>query len=433
MPNFPGIALIIDELFDLAYLPLITDNPAKAIQQKSFIDLKYYLQNNGISFATITNTNDIVQLKKRINSYDNVRLLILDLDLNDDGEVGEDDDYLTIFLILQEALNKFGYFFLLINSAHAEKWDEIKKVLPIEINIFSAKKSPVDTYDKSSEISITDKLTALKTNNFSLELIYDFECFLNTARDKAFQGIIDFEKRTWNKIYKQIHNEAGSYANFIVSDLLLSLIKQHMIGDKYSIPTTDDPINVDIAKKAFVNANYISNANSALSSQPIWTGNLYHIENPVIPHLQYAVIITPECDISQGKFLHYQIVCGYEFNESTFPVNYHPDSYTQLVPPIHVLKSGMSKGKWKAKDNLQNKNNFIEHLYTLPFCSINDKTVILDFRDITFVTSNRISTYKLIRRVGDPVLTDLLNKISGIFNRKGLPPFLPSNINPLGY
>lgn len=354
--------------------------------------------------------------------------------MNDDGEVGEDDDYLTIFLILQEALNKFGYFFLLINSAHAEKWEEIKKVLPTEIKIFSAKNSPVDSYDKSSEISITDKLTALKANNYSLELIYDFECFLNIARDKAFQGLIDFEKRTWNKIYKQIHNEAGSYANYIVSDLLLSLIKQHMIGDKYSVPTTDDPIDSDIAKKAFVNANYISNVNSALSSQPIWTGNLYYIENPGIPFLHYAVIITPECDIAQDKILHYQIVCGYEFNESTYPANYDPNSYTQLPPPIHVLKSGKNKatGKWKPKDKLEKKANFIEHLYTLPFCSINDKTVILDFRDITFVTTNRITTYKLIRRVGDPVLTDLLNKISGIFNRKGLPPFLPSNINPLG-
>jgi len=117
--------------------------------------------------------------------------------------------------------------------------------------------------------------------------------------------------------------------------------------------------------------------------------------------------------------------------EETFPEAYDPVNFAGKTPPIHVLKNGMSKGKWKAKDTLKNKANFIEHLYVLPFSSVSNKSVVIDFRDITFITQSKLSGLKLIKRVNDPMITDILDKISGIYNRKGLPPILPFSINPL--
>lgn len=428
---FPGNALIIDELFELAYQTPITDNPIHEVQQKSFIGLKNFLDNNGITFSAITTTSDASELKNRISSYSNIRLIILDLDLNDDGEVGEVDDYPVIFLILREAIKKFGYFFLLINSAHAEKWQDIKNNLPEDLRLFAAKGTPSDVYDKTSQVSIVEKLDVIKSRNYSLELLFDFESFLNEARDKAFQGLIDQEKRTWNKIYNQVQSEAGNYANYIICDMLFSLVKQHMLGASFTIPKVDDPIDESIAKRAFINATYILNRGNVLDNQPKWTGNLYYIQNPSIPHLHYALIVTPECDIAQNRFLHYQIICGYEVNDNTFPNTYDPAAFADTAPPLHALKNGRSKGKWKNKETLLNKSNFIEHLYLLPYASNNEKSIIFDFRDLTFVTQNRLDTFQLIKRVTDPVMTDILNKISGIYNRKGLPPILPLKLNPL--
>lgn len=428
---FPGNALIIDELFELAYMPQITGNPINEVQQKSFIELKQFLDNNGIAFSVISTTSDAGLLKTRINSYSNIRLIILDLDLNDDGEVGEMDDYPVIFLILREALKQFGYFFLLISSAHAEKWQDVKGSLPEDLKLFGTKGTPSDVYDKNSQSSILDKLNDIKGRNYSLELLFDFESFLNGARDKAFQGLIDQEKRTWNKIYKQIHKEAGNYANYIVSDMLFSLIKQYMIGITFTIPQADDPIDESIAKKAFINSSYILNNQNLLEKQPKWTGNLYYINNPSIPLLHYALIVTPECDIAQNRFIHYQVICGYEVNEDTFPTTYDPESFNDVNPPVHALKNGKSKGRWKNKEALSNHKNFIEHLYLLPFASVNEKSIVFDFRDMTFLTPQRIQSFQLIKRVSDSIMADVLNKISGIYNRKGLPPILPLNMNLL--
>ena len=426
MNRFPGIALIIDDQFNLTYQPEVEDLGLK-VQQNSLKTLKLFLETNYIPFVSITNTTDIGFVSQSIKSYSNVRLISLDLDLNNDGSVGEEDDFLLINHIISEAIKNYGYFFLLINSAHSERWEEIKQQLPDPIAFLKNKNSLVECFNKNEDTT-ADKLLELQIRNYSLELIYDFEVALNNARDKSFNGLIDTEKRTWNKIFKQIEEEAGDFASYSINEILLSNLKQHLLTVKYSTPELIDPIDEDIVKKAFINSNYINISDSILEEQPIWTGNLYYIKNPPIIGLHYALIINPECDIAQKKLINYMVVYGYEVNSLTFPHDYDHTKYDEENPPIHSLRQGKSKGKWRDKTNLSSQKNFQDHFYTLPFASKEGKTIILDFREITSFVYKKSEDVKLIKRIIDPMITDILDKISLIFNRKGLPKILTDKI-----
>jgi len=116
MNKFPGIALLIDDQFDLVYKDDIEylddiDSQKLKIQQTSLKIVNSFLTDNHIPYVNIKETSDISKMIDSINSYSNVRLLILDLDLNNDGNVGPEDDYALIFKILETAIIAYGYFF----------------------------------------------------------------------------------------------------------------------------------------------------------------------------------------------------------------------------------------------------------------------------------------------------------------------------------
>lgn len=422
MSSFPGIALIIDDQFAFTNQPEVEDIGLKT-QQASLKDLKEFFENNFIPFVTITDTNDVGKVINSIKSYSNVRLISLDLDLNNDGFVNEEDDFLLINQILVNAAKTYGYFFLLINSAHSEKWEDIKNQLPEEVDFFKNKNSLVECFNKN-ERNAADKLLELQIKNYSLELIYDFEVALNKARDKSFGGLIDTEKRTWNKIFKQIESEAGDFASYSINEILLSNLKQHLLSIKYSIPENDDPIDENIIKIAFQNANYIDILGLKIDEKTVWTGNLYFIENAVIENFNYALIINPECDIAQKKILNNLIVYGYEANETTFPKEYDHTKYKDSTPPTHPFRQGKSSKGWKDSDTLKKPSNFKEHFYTLPFASKDGKTIILDFREVSTIVCEDSEEIILVKRIIDPMMTDILDKFSLLFNRKGLPKIL---------
>lgn len=418
--------MIIDDQFNLVYEE-DSDEADIVIQQKPLKILKQFLEDNCIPFVPITDTDPKYVLNKIIN-YDNVRLLVLDLDLNDDGEVGEIDDIPLIIQILETALTRYGYFFLLVNSAHSEVWDtDINPKLLVNKSVFSKQNSSFKIIAKGN-VKLENIFFELLENNFSLELIYDFECLLNRARDQAFYGLVDYEKRTWNRIYKQLLDETSSQSSFLLSGSFLTIIKQFLLNANYSDPEKIDPIDDRIAVEAFGQINYITNINENLSLHPKWTGNLYLIPNPEIDNLNYALIVTPECDLAQAKFINYQIVLGYEINELTFPSDYDHLKHETNPNSMHAIKGGKTKKGWRTKDNLSVNKGVIEHLYLLPFASQNTKTVVLDFRDLTFVNSATIDSWTLVKRVNDPMLTDIMDKLSLIFNRKGLLPILPSTL-----
>lgn len=411
MGYFPGSIMVIDDQFGLVY----QDEPlalSDKIQYKSFIDIKRFADNNGIPLISITDTQDAESLQQTIKRYDNVRLLILDLDLNNDGSVSSEDDYLTVKLIVKTALKKFGYFILMINSAHSGEWNNIVEEIKTEVNPNLLNKFTYK-FDKTSDESAYDSISKIG-DNYSMEIIYHFETKLNEARDKAFNNYFDFEKNSWEKMHQALIHETGSMAHNEISNILFATIKQHMIDSRYPTPKEngnpfiDDPA---IKKLVFETINYTRNTNNRLIDQPIWTGNLYQT-NIEGESRKYALIITPECDFAQGKNIFYKVVYGFEINESTFPENYKENN-EETLPLFFSRAKRMSK---KAFSTDYKKPN--QYLYLLQY--VTESIIYIDFRDVRSHEIIDLENWTLILRINEPMITDILDKYANLHNRKGL-------------
>ncbi|MDJ1483585.1 hypothetical protein QNI16_24010 [Cytophagaceae bacterium YF14B1] len=427
MAYFPGNIMIIDDQFDLIYNAVPSETEFQ-IQYNSLLGIRKFSEDNGIPLIAISDTQDVESLKKKMVAYRNVRLLIIDLDLNNDGSVNEEDDYLLIYLILETAIEQYGYFLLMINSAHSEAWESIKSKMPGTINS-KLIDNLTHVYSKSDETAAYKSIDLIG-KNFSAELIYHFECTLNMARDKAFSNFLDFEKDSWKKIYLSFKKETGLMAHNDISNILLGILKQHFIDTTY--PDIDDEgfdHDSDLRKLIYKTINYTDNQKGILTKQPIWTGNLYYI-NTNSEDRKYALIITPECDIAQNKHIYYKAIYGFEINDVTFPESYENNNITQdQKPPLYPFRVGkiQNNGRldWGTKRALKNKvaeyKSFNQYLFPLPY--ITENLVYLDFRDIDSVSREDIVLkWKLLLRINEPMITHITDSYSNLVNRKGLLP-----------
>jgi len=417
MGYFPGNIMVIDDKFDLVYHGEPED-PSDRVQYKSLIDVKNFAENNGIPLISITETDDTTELQKTINHYNNVRLLVLDLDLNNDGIVSETDDYLTVRLIIRTAVKKYGYFILMINSAHLNEWKNIAKDIREDINsnLFD---HLTYTFNKASDENAYDSLKTIESN-YSSEMIYHFEASLNEARDKAFNQYFDFETNSWEKIYLTLKHETGLMAHNEISNILLSTVKHFLINSKYKEPEEDENPAEDpkIKQLVFETINYTRNNNRQLEEQPIWTGNLY-ATNISEEGRKFALVITPECDIAQGKNLFYKVVYGFEINEQTLPEKYD-DKDGEPFPLFFQRAKRMTKNKLE-KEYVNINKALNQYLYLLKY--ISSKWIFIDFRDVRSHENVDLEKWKLLLRINEPLITDILDKYSNLHNRKGLVSF----------
>lgn len=430
MAYFPGNIMVIDDKYALVHHEEPREREDQ-IQYNSLLGVKKYCEANGIPLIAITDPIDAEALKKTIEKYDNVRMLILDLDLNNDGNVNPEDDYETIFLILRTALKKFGYFLLLINSAHAEAWESIKKVMPEDINP-NLIKNLTHLFDKTKKDNAYDALTVIG-KNYSAELIYDFETMLNSARDKAFGSFLEFEKDGWKKIYETLFRESGEIVHNDITNILLGIVKQHLLNDKYKKPEENIVAESSDALKQLIykTINYSLNKNNIFGNQKIWTGNLY--KTNLDEERRYALVITPECDIANNKHIFYKILFGFAINEVSLPLAYDNKNFTiEQTPPLFAYRSGTRNENgvlsWGSRKFLISKATKHESpnqfLYPLPF--VEGDPLFLDFRDVTSISEEKMkeNNWELLLRINESMITDIIDKYSNLYNRKGLLPIL---------
>lgn len=433
MSIFPGNVLIIDDQFNLGYQNEEPEHFALKQQWQNFRRLKNLLDNNGFCYSVITETKEIGSIMAQLKKYQNIRLLILDLDLDESGEV-EEADILMVKQIVLGSLEIFGYYFLAINSSYSSKWEEIKNEMILELKedeILNQRKihflsNFCISLDKSN-IDIESQILDLLSNKFSHELITQFECYLNKARDNALSPFLDFTTETWEHLYKILREDMDSreHVNFTLNSLLFGLLKQQMIDSNYTVPQEKDlTIDEDLHKNIIKGFNYLTNKNNLLDKHPVWTGNLYYDESGSELE-KYSLIITPECDIAQTKSNGFTVVLGFELD---FPQDYKPENFKGEAPtPLSIRFAGKKgDGNWKPKSEIETFYKG-QGFYILLHSSINNKHLVFDLRSA--FRSNSIQSEKsiLLLRVNEPIITDIMDKYSAIYNRKGVPRLVPKN------
>lgn len=418
MNNFPGGVLIIDDgLKHLETYKKPADISNSQIK-KEFIVLSSivkFFNDQGTSLFKISDFSSTKTVIKNIQKLRNIRIILLDLDLNNNGDV-DIEDISFIKTILEISKKQFGYFYLIINSAHHTKWDEIKKEIIEDKSEYSSLVSNLSiSYKKRTDI--TNKLQLYLSSNLSINLIYHFESELNKARDKAFSDFIDYDKETWQLLCELIKKESGELVSQEITNIFINILKQQLIGISYSVtPTKTQTYDSDILKRIYQGVNYSKNHGKALDKQQIWTGNLYRT-NSKDPSWEYAIVITPECDIAQKKHLLYKIIYGIEINDQNF------QAQAGSISPI-IEKFNLDKGEIPTRKSIEHKiknNNRIQSsLFVLPHSSINSKSIVFDYRVSNSILESKIKKWKLVLRINDPLITHILDEYSNLFNRKGL-------------
>ncbi|ODS36916.1 hypothetical protein BEH94_05880 [Candidatus Altiarchaeales archaeon WOR_SM1_SCG] len=391
-----------------------------------------FFETEGIPVMKISDTQNLQFITEYIQKLRNIRLLILDLDLNGDGNVDLDDEEL-IRKILEISVKEYGYFFLLINSAHKEKWEEIKENIHNDIHVKKVIENLSHVFSKEDDL--WDTLEKIMEEKFSLNLIYKFEQNLNKARDSAFREFIDFDTDTWNNLIHLMSKESGEIVHSNITNIMLVLLKQHMLSVKYNPPNncSNQSRDKDIIKNLYKSLNYVLNENEILDNDPIWTGNLYKTNYTDIGK-KLALVITPECDIAQKNNIEqYKVLYGFEINDTTFCKYDHKDNNTVNIP-LFTKRAGrsMNNNNWRSRKDLNQIKNPNQYLYILPFAIENNSTC-MDFRFSETVSKEDTNTWNLKLRVIEPLITDIMDKYSNLFNRKGLIdfPFKEAKINLL--
>ena len=419
----PGSALLVDDQLDK-----MND------ESRNLWNLIVALNKKGIPVLTFSSYY-VNEFKELIRKSSNIRLVILDLDLDGDGNVSDADEE-VIKNFLKILLDKYGYFFLFIYSAHKEKWEDIKGTIMEELGIESSRvffENMVFEFQKGDDIRdvIIQKIRDIS----SLSLFYGFEGEFNKARDNVARNFIEFDKETWKYILCNQKKEVGDLWMHELAHLLLALIK-HNLTENISFPvelTEDcdsvrDNYSLDMISKVYRAFNYIDN----IPSNVIFTGNLYQT-NYEDTEKEYALIITPACDIAQnrntGKFV---VVYGFNVND-----NFHSD-YDRASdnPPLYVRKAGKDRNRpnmWRTFNSLNKIKNPNQYIYLLPF-AIKDPAsesythVALDFRIVETVPEELVNSWHFKLRLNDPLMVDIQDKFSNLFNRVGLPTLLPGEI-----
>ena len=123
----PGSALLIDDRLELIERLLKNSETsfenAEIEELNNLWNLILSLNRKGIP-VTMFSSNDVNDFENLVKETQNIRLVILDLDIDGDGEVTEaDEEVIKNFIRILK--KEQGYFFLFIYSGHKEKWEDI--------------------------------------------------------------------------------------------------------------------------------------------------------------------------------------------------------------------------------------------------------------------------------------------------------------------
>ena len=417
--QIPGSVLIIDDKFkDIILSQKTEDTEMDNNELEQLCRLFSLFIKEGIPIL-IFSSDDMTEFEDFVNKTHNVRVVVLDLDIDGDGVVGDKDkSFIKEGLI--KMFDKYGYFFIIIYSAYSEVWEDeiwndIKNDDSIPENIKKIPESMILSYNKNDKNVLEEIINKIRELP-SLSVILTFENELKRSLDGIAGRFVEFENNTWKSIIHNIKNEVGDLWEYELVQLLLGLIK-HNIKKKDLFGSINQDSQSDVApemvknvapemvKKIYRALNYIDN----LPVDPVYTGNLYRTDNKD-SEKEYALVITPECDIAQNK------------NDNKFTVIYGTDN-------IDKISEKRKKTKKKTVQELNEEHKVKkDYLYTLKFPIEDRNVIVIDFRFVETIEINKIKNWTFLGRVNDPMITDIMDKFSNLFNRKGLPSLLPKGM-----
>ena len=369
------------------------------------------------------------------NTIQNVRVVVLDLDLAELGSRTGPEFYLSAV----QALHKIpGPYVVIILSVDFDKDD------PIELESYykEINKCPISGYISKDGLTKADErqdpsrligiITSCITNNTLLNLVQSWEMVVDGAKDKAFSDLITTEVKDaiFILIYSLKEDFGIEGASRELTEILMRLVSRRT-NDRRSLET----LKTIIEKISYsIPADY-PNLNDKLlfnrimfyephTDERFFTGDIFRLPSSARAIENYAIIITPMCDIIQDKAKKMLVCQAFPVDEKYFNnPDYPPLKIDNAVIKFKKTKSGKSESN--LKDYLRNryliKNSLPDYLYTLWNFKYKDDIfgICFDFHNVRSVDKTEISKWERISRLDSPYLGEMVQKYNSLMSRIG--------------
>lgn len=377
----------------------------------------------------------------------NVRLVILDLLLSEDGGEIEDTDYQQAALAISRIEKKTGFFLVAPWSLHitSDNKKEVIENLKKAYREHTQKDLPeriLKAFGKK-EINQKQMMNEIKewiSRNPEAGLVFEWEKTIEDGRDNTTSAIV----RTGGikTIVKATEKEVGGNA---VPREIFTLFNRLLLRHSLMLMkkgTFTSIVKQILKKKGLAETNildwypkihYLNAYFEPEVKEPLWTGDILKTNIKQSSEKEYVLVITPACDFANKKVEQITVIFGIKIE--TIP------DYTLEVEdiPLLVKKIGMTKEqKYKTRKEIINaitlKNNLPARFHVLHFLRhpsdlSNYFHLMLDF---STVGSRRAEKYadrnikvpggwERICRLDSPYIEEIVQKYTSFSARIGTP------------
>lgn len=418
---------------------LVIDNKYKDVEE---IITSLWHRGHGIVFL------DTVPPEESIPS--NVRLVILDLMLREDGEI-QQEDYEQAALILHRISKRTSFFMVAIWSIHVDPEDEvhtneITEVLKRAYTDVSEEAFPAALLKpfgkRIGQQQLEDEIQRWIASNPEAGLVFRWESSVDSARDKTLSEIVNQAgiRETVKQLVKEVGTEAAPRE---ILRLFNRILGRNSISqteaDQQALATlvqavtqmTSIPGNLIEWYSKFYNFQVYFTPHT---NEPVWTGDIFYtgMEDP---EKEFALILTPACDLAQRKTENLRIV----YCAKVLPLNQYDPQSEEVATAVRKLRKH-STGNYKRREDVVQAiiqgRGLPSNLHVLYFFKMVDESeyfhLIVDFS----MTASRAcrnglvtvpTKWKRVARIDSPFIEDLLQKYAAFASRIGIPG-LPPNV-----
>lgn len=375
-------------------------------------------------------------------SVSNVRILILDLDLTD-GVVPRGNQ--SFFYAPAKVLGQIEGPYIVILYAINYMKSDIADIKLAYKNIYG---TPFEGYIEGIDGLPKEKganelikiMSSIIDKKDIYKLIISWEKLLDKSIDQGMKKFVreKFENEV-KEFVKSLEEDVGteSLPREFVSNMMRFVTRYMHRGSEYMelkklLETiTSNGTSGSISDLLLQNRNMYFTPDQR---ERIWTGDLFRIKNAK-DLCDYAIIITPECDIAQDKVGNYLVCKGFALDLARLKDKKHPIYSIDKKFKIPD-RNGMSNEQFESKirGQLNRLKNEHDRYYTIWNYSEEEGKyfgLCFDFQNIQSIDKDKFKKkFGRMRtsRLDMPFITEFVQKYSYFTTRLGVPPINNSHI-----
>lgn len=382
----------------------------------------------------------------------NVRLLVLDLVLREDGEL-EDTDFEQAALALTRVESRTNFYLVALWSVHIDssRPDEVASVIERLKEAYCRQTGEdlpgriLNAFGKDiGQEKVVEEIHQWISENPEAGIVFEWEKAIEGARDKTVSEIVNIAGI--RAVVKTLEKEVGRAATpREILTLFNRVLLRHSARENGELTSVvmrvlEEPSAPEgKTLEWYARVHYLAAYFTLELTESLWTGDIFRTNIESDPEKEYAISITPACDFTQKRVKRMNVAYG---TKVQIIQSYRRDA---AEVPIVVKKFGKDReGKHKGKSvivqaiakgtGLPGKLCVLHFLRDSPEAE-NYFHLLIDFSMVEAVNieQDRDGNLKIpngwqrICRLDSPYLEDLLQKYASFAARIGTPE-LPEHV-----